>query len=194
MLTQQYLDELWDFDDPVASEARLRDAASTSDDREALLTQVARALGLQSRFDEAHDLLDSLVDDGVRVPLERGRLYNSAGDPAAAVPLFTRAAENASGFLEVDALHMLAIADSANALAWTQRGLAAVDASTDERVKRWATSLHNNYGWTLYDAGEMNEALESFRAALTAAVTDAQRSFVQEAIAEVTEELAKRRE
>ena len=55
----------------------------------------------------------------VRVALERGRLRNSAGDPAAAVPLFRAAAEGAASaglvFLQVDALHMLAIADPAHA-------------------------------------------------------------------------------
>ena len=52
-----------------------------------LLTQIARAMGLQMRFDEAHALLDDaqalLTPDmpqaAVRVALERGRLINTAG-------------------------------------------------------------------------------------------------------------------
>ncbi len=190
MLRQDDLDALWDFNDPAASESRLRSAAENSEHRDELLTQVARALGLQGRFEEAHQLLNSLPDDHVRVPLERGRLHNSAGDPAAAIPLFTEAAEHAEGFLRVDALHMLAIADPARAEEWTGAGLKAVAAADDARTKRWETSLHNNYGWTLHDAGDLAGALRSFESALDAAVTDEQRQYATEAIAEVTEELA----
>ena len=189
MLRQEDLDTLWDFNDPTASESRLRSAAQNSEHRDELLTQVARALGLQGRFDEAHELLDSLPDDHVRVPLERGRLHNSAGDPAAAIPFFAEAAAHATGFLEVDALHMLAIADQPNAADWTRKGLDAVAATDDARTKRWATSLHNNYGWTLYDSGDLEGALRSFEGALAAAGTDTQRELAQEAIAEVTREL-----
>jgi tetratricopeptide (TPR) repeat protein len=194
MLRQEELDTLWDFSDPAASESRLRSAAENSEHRDELLTQVARALGLQGRFDEAHELLDSLPDDHVRVPLERGRLHNSAGDPAAAIPLFAEAAAHATGFLEVDALHMLAIADQPNAEEWTRKGLEAVTAADDARTKRWATSLHNNYGWTLYDAGDLEGALRRFELARDAAITDEQKRFADEAIAEVSAELASRAE
>ena len=52
--------DLWDFDDPVASEARFREAArqALSPARQVLLSQVARALGLQQRYDEAHAVLE----------------------------------------------------------------------------------------------------------------------------------------
>ena len=69
--------DLWDFDDPVASEARFREAAAQalSPAREVLLSQVARALGLQQRYDEAHAVLDGLGEPspevGVRRLLER---------------------------------------------------------------------------------------------------------------------------
>ena len=190
MLRQEDLDALWDFNDPATSEARLRSAADLSEHRDELLTQVARALGLQGKFDEAHALLDSLPNDHVRVPLERGRLHNSAGDPARAIPLFTETAEHAEAFLRVDALHMLAIADLARADEWTRAGLEAVAAADDARTKRWATSLHNNFGWTLHDAGDLAGALRSFESALDAAATDEQRQYAAEAIAEVSEELA----
>src|SRR5829696_8860798 len=81
---------LWDFDDPAGSEQRLRDAAAGAHGavEAAWLTQVARAIGLQERYDEAHALLDELEaeDDetAVRLALERGRLLRSAGDDAAA--------------------------------------------------------------------------------------------------------------
>ena len=54
---------LWDFDDPAGSEQRLRSAADVAEgsQRLVLLTQVARALGLQERYDEGHALLDELA-------------------------------------------------------------------------------------------------------------------------------------
>jgi Tfp pilus assembly protein PilF len=85
---------------------------------------------------------------------------------------------------------MLAISDPARAEEWTRAGLKAVAAADDARTKRWETSLHNNYGWTLHDAGDLAGALRSFESALDAAVTDEQRQYATEAIAEVTEELA----
>ena len=112
---------LWDFDDPSASEARLLAAADDASEpaRSAWLTQVARAMGLQEKFDVAHAVLDSLAVSGialevaVRLDLERGRLYRSAGDAARALPLFEQAAARAerAGLdeLRVDALHMAAL-------------------------------------------------------------------------------------
>ena len=111
--------ELWDFDDPAGSEQRFRAAAETAEgsDRLVLLTQVARALGLQERYDEGHAVLDDLaVDDpevATRASLERGRLLRSAGEPDAARPHFEAAAGTAreAGLeaLHVDALHMVAL-------------------------------------------------------------------------------------
>ncbi|SDT15661.1 hypothetical protein [Microlunatus soli] len=94
MITQVELDVLWDFDDPVASERRLWSAADSapSPDREEYLTQVARSLGLQHRFTEARTL--------------------TAAERAAAAGF---------DFLRIDALHMLAIADSDPAGRWTEQ-------------------------------------------------------------------------
>ena len=138
-IAQSFLDELWDFSDAAASEQRLRAAAAQETDaasRAELETQIARALGLQERYDEADGVLDRIaaksVAVAVRVALERGRLRNSAGDAAAAVPLFRAAASAAAGdelvFLRVDALHMLAIADTARTDEWTARALTVLDA------------------------------------------------------------------
>jgi tetratricopeptide (TPR) repeat protein len=143
---------------------------------------VARALGLQGRFDEADALLDTIATDpagapahpvvGVRRDLERGRLRNSAGDPAAARPLFRsalrQAEESGLDFLAADAAHMLAIADPDGAERWTRRGLAVVQRSDDPRCARWAGSLHNNLGWSRHDAGDHAAALAEFQAALAA--------------------------
>ena len=59
------LDELWDFDDPATSERRLESLLGTDDlpptARAEVQTQLARALGLQGRYDDALKILDAVV-------------------------------------------------------------------------------------------------------------------------------------
>lgn len=197
-LSQARLDELWDFSDPAASEARLRRAADAEQDagvRAELQTQVARALGLQERFAEADAVLDtvSIGDDAAaaRAALERGRLRNSAGDPDAAIPYFIAAVDAASRtglvFLRVDALHMLAIADAGQADEWTDAALAALEAVDEPRTLRWRVALHNNTGWRRMDTGRVADAIAAFEAARDAAArwgTPHQVQWADEAIAE----------
>jgi tetratricopeptide (TPR) repeat protein len=177
MLNQEILDQLWDFDDPAVSEDRFRAAVSEdrydADERAELSTQLGRAIGLQGRYEEADALLDAIDADeptvAVRVLLERGRVLNSSGHPEMAVPLFEQAAELADHlgeeFLAVDALHMLALADSAHAETWTRSALEYASTVHDERTRRWIVSLHNNLGWTLHDAGRCTEAMVEFQLA-----------------------------
>lgn len=197
-LAQTRLDDLWDFSDPAGSEVRLRAAAEDETDaatRAELETQVARALGLQERFDEADALLDAVaIEDSAvaaRAALERGRVRNSAGDAEAAVPYFLAAADAASGdgltFLQVDALHMLAIAEPDQAGEWTSAALRALDGVSDPRTLRWNVSLHNNTGWRLFDAGRVAEAIAEFETARDAATrwgTPQQVQWADEALAE----------
>lgn len=197
-LSQAVLDELWDFGDPAGSETRLRAAVEAEPDaatRAELETQVARALGLQERYADADALLSAIPvltpAVSVRVALERGRLRNSASDAAAARPLFELAAEGAAAahltFLQVDALHMLAIADPEHAPQWTDRALEVLDPTTDPRTRRWLVSLHNNAGWAHFDAGRPREALAEFERAQDAAArwgTTQQVQWAAEAIAE----------
>jgi len=177
----QLLDTLWDFDDPAASEQRFRAALGPPATAEAeLRTQLARAIGLQGRYDEATAELDAVDSDGadgglpnrivgIRLALERGRVLNSSGDPAASIRLFAEAlaaAESAGeDFLAVDAAHMLAIADRDRAEHWTNLALRMVAHSQDPRTQRWAGSLHNNAGWARLDAGDFATALAEFQAA-----------------------------
>ena len=178
---QASLDALWNFDDPVASEAALRRVADLVTDpveRAELQTQVARALGLQGRFEEAEALLAAVprLDPVVvaRIELERGRLLNSAGDPDAALPHFLRARTTArqagEDFLLLDALHMAAIVDAERADVWFQEAMQELADIRDARTQRWTIALCTNYGWHLHDAGRFAEALELFRAAVTASV------------------------
>lgn len=174
------LDRMWDFADPVGSaacfEAAAADPVRSASVRAELLTQQARALGLQERFVEAAALLDGIEPTGplltARIELERGRLANSSGDLAAAVPHFSaaRAAAELAGdeYLEVDALHMLAIADPDRAAQWTSHALSVLATGRDPRPRRWIGPLRNNLGWTLFDRGDPAGALRQFEAALEA--------------------------
>lgn len=200
MITQELLDELWDFGDPAGSERRFTaEAASrayTDAERAELLTQQARALGLQERFGAGRALLESLGQAGdaavrTRVKLETGRLLNSAGNAGEAVAEFEDAAVLArSGgllFLEIDALHMLAIADKARS---RERAAEAIDralTAPDDRTRRWLVSLYNNLGCSYSEAGDLDQALAAFRQARQWAErvgTDQQRVWAREAIEE----------
>lgn len=165
------LDSLWDFSDPVGSETRFRETLlsqqSPADDE--LRTQIARALGLQGKFEDGHEVLDAIAStDAIvrqRIALERGRLFNSASDPVSAQGHFLEAHRIAAdSFLTVDALHMLAIVEPENA-DWYAQAMTIVGESNDSRVKRWEGSLRNNYAWSLADAGREEDALAAFQEA-----------------------------
>jgi tetratricopeptide (TPR) repeat protein len=176
---QAKVDDLWDFEDPKASVPRLRAAASSAASayvRDVWLTQVARALGLQRRFDEALEILGAPPTDdpevAVRRRLERGRVFNTRGDGAAAArPEFEAAHDLASRngleHLAVDALHMIAIVVPSDEQGeWHDRAIAAAEAATDPRARQWLASLYNNAGWTRFDLGHPDEALRLFEMAL----------------------------
>ena len=166
------LDQLWDFNDPAASEKRLRDAARDAEGvvADELRTQLARALGLQGRFAQALTLLEGIsTNDAVvqqRIALERGRVFNSSGDVGPAISAFQEAYRlDADAFLTVDAIHMLAMTDMAQAETWYERGLEMARHAHDPRVRRWEGSLRNNHAWHLADEGNLDAALVAFREA-----------------------------
>ncbi len=93
-------------------------------------------------------------------------------------------------FLQVDALHMLGIADPDRADEWTGQALAALDGTTDARTLRWRVSLHNNAGWARFDAGDYPGAIAEFELAKDAATrwgTPQQVAWADEALAEARE-------
>lgn len=202
MLAEAILDELWLFDDPAQSEARFRVELEQGGpwedtERAELTTQLARAIGLQGRFDEAAALLIELGDEasvvGVRVLLESGRLMNGSGHPDPAVGLFRQAATIAARaellFLQLDALHMLAMVDPGGAEDWTAQAAELAEASPDARIRRWLVTLHSNLGWYRLESSDPSAALESFLEASRWADlvgTDDQRTWAAEAIAECT--------
>ena len=170
------LTELWNFDDPAGSEQRLRAAQVEAPETEAavLQTQVARALGLQGRYAEALAVLDGIEctdpEVTVRSLLERGRVYRSRGDVAAAAPLFEAAVAAADQGLEglaIDAMHMVALTlKGDDQIDYTRGILDRARASRDPSARRWLASLLNNLGMAYSDQGEWQLALQTFEEAL----------------------------
>lgn len=175
-------DALWNYGDPAGTEAKFRallpQAQASGDAAHALelLTQIARAQGLQANFDAAHATLDH-VDARlqlhefpvarVRSLLERGRVFNSAGDPARALPLFVEAFERAERVphwrYAVDAAHMVAIAEPSpeGQVEWNRRGIALVLDHPDQRG--WLFALYNNLGESYLKLKRYDDALACFR-------------------------------
>ena len=173
--------ELWDFQNPAATEQKFREVlardatAEHPTYRKQLVTQIARTYSLRSMFEEAHQELDAIeaeLDEvepvvEVRYLLERGRTYNSAKKADEARPLFERAWDVARRArldgLAVDAAHMMGIVERGDAsIEWNEKAMAYAEASDDPAAKRWLGALYNNMGWTYHDAGKYERALELF--------------------------------
>ena len=84
------LDLLWDWGDPAKSERQFREVGTPE-----AMTQVARALGLQKKYGEAHKTLDAIKPEepvvAARLILERGRLHNDLGEKEEALQCFREA-------------------------------------------------------------------------------------------------------
>ena len=177
-------DKLWNYGKPADTEAQLRallpQFKAHPEEYLQLMTQIARAQGLQRKFDEAHQTLDEVqaalpgqkTKAEVRYFLERGRVFNSTKKAAEALPLFIKAHELAviGGFdnLAVDAAHMVAIAESTpeKQHEWNLMALALAEKSEDPEARNWLGSLYNNIGWTYHGSGKFNEAMDMFQKAL----------------------------
>jgi tetratricopeptide (TPR) repeat protein len=178
------LDALWDFGDPAGSEERFRAAVERAQAAHdpilaEALTQLARAQGLQDRFEDADETLDEveagLRDDDrrgrIRLLLERGRVANTAGREGRGRDAFLAAWELARSAgedaLAVDAAHMLGIVEPPEeARAWNERAMELARSSPDPAARRWVASLANNMGWARHEAGRYDDALELFTLAL----------------------------
>lgn len=178
---------LWNYNAPAETAVTFRELLAQVEVVDAteyyleLQTQLARTESLQGNFDAAHAILDEvepkLASDfplaQMRYLLERGRSFNSAGEPETAVPLFKEAydiglATGASEDLTIDAAHMLGIAMPTTAvqLEWNLLALDLAEKATTARGKRWKGSLYNNIGWTYNDMGEYEKALDIFERTL----------------------------
>lgn len=179
-------DLLWDYKRPAETEAKFREILPTAeqsgslDYKLQLLTQIARTQGLQAKFVDAHLTLDNVETAlnastkiaRIRYFLERGRVFNSSQQTAKALPLFEQAytlgieyhAEN----FAIDAAHMIAIAQPvlSKQIKWNKKGLATVESSKDERMRKWIGIFQNNLGWCYNDSGNFTQALVHFELAL----------------------------
>jgi tetratricopeptide (TPR) repeat protein len=173
--------QLWNFDDLDGTEERFQDRLTdeADSDRAEILSQLARIQGLRGDFDAGERLVDEaqvLAGDDerarARIDLERGRLRHSRGNREAALSLFESAfaiaLEAGEVFVAADAAHMAALAasDREAFVAWTERGIELATAHGD--ASYWLGPLLNNLGWELYEAGELDAALDAFERALEA--------------------------
>lgn len=175
------LHELWDDNDPGATEARFREllpdvrANGTADEIGQLLTQLARARGLQDDFDGAHILLDEAdcvlgpecTIGRIRSLLERGRTLNSSRRRAESrepfFRAFVRAYQAEADAYAIDALHMLGIVTEPDeAIEWNELAMAMAERSSDERARQWLASLYQNQGYTYLEREALDKAMSCF--------------------------------
>ncbi len=178
---------LWDFGDPAESERRFRALlARVEEDAEAaaiVRTQVARAQGLQRRFDEAHKTLDAVET----MPSTRGARVAVRLDARARAHLPLRRGSR-EGAPSTSPSRSIAPARPARTRSpstprtcWRSsrpiprcrpRGTSARSrwprARRDPLARRWRASLLNNMGWTRHGEGRFEEALDLFTRALAA--------------------------
>ena len=173
-------EKLWDYSNPQKTEmdfrALLPNAKEKGDSYYGqLLTQIARAEGLQGKFEEAHKTLDGvekmitkeLVVVKIRYLLERGRVFNSSKQPQKACPTFLQAMSLANkhgeDFYVIDAIHMMQIVDPPEKqLEWAERAIKMAEKTDDKRAKGWLGPLYNNTGWSYFDLKQFDKALELF--------------------------------
>lgn len=177
------LRQMWNFSDPAGSEIRFRDLLLATEDpafRCEISTQVARAQGLQRKFDEARATLaqvQSTLPEGaararVRYLLELGRVHNSSGEKAIAKELFLQAFNEGvkanEEFLAIDAAHMVAIVEDSpkGQLEWNDKAIGMAETANDPEARNWLGSLYNNTAWTYHDTGDYEKALDLFTRAL----------------------------
>lgn len=172
--------QMWDYNNPAETEikfsALVEDAKAN--DKEyygELLTQIARAQGLQSNFEEAEKTLleakayatDKSPTVKIRYLLEKGRVLNSSGKSEESIPVFKEAYDfgikHKLDLYTLDAAHMMGIVNMPELqLSWNLRALKIAETSEDKRVKGWLGPLYNNIGWTYHDLDRYEEALELF--------------------------------
>jgi len=187
------ISELWDFGKPELSEERFRSALSTASPDDALIlkTQIARTYGIRGNFDRSQQVLSDIqsqiqnasITAKVYYHLELGRSYSSATHSpesqtdevkgiarSAYMQAYHLAQDGKLDGLAIDALHMMTFVDTSpeDQLEWNRKAMAHMESSTQPEAKKWAGSLHNNTGYSLYLLERYEDALEEFKLALAA--------------------------
>jgi len=176
-LSSKALDDLWNWSDAAESEKRFRTAlVEHPDSQDEIRTQIARALGLQRKFEEGFEELKKVRAGAspilrVRLALELGRLHRSSGKPNEAKPHFQAALREAKvarlDFYAIDAAHMIAlIVPPSEAIIWHEEALRLAKTANEVRAQDWQGSVLNNLGWTYHDLGKFEPAFMTFQQAL----------------------------
>lgn len=179
-------DDAWSLGDPIKIEKRfyeLLPQAESLEDKSIylqLLSQIALVKALQKKFEEAHKVLDkaeSLLTPKynlaqVRILLERGRVFQQAGNIPEARGYFEQSfelsAKNKFDFHTINAAHMLAIVSekTEDKIKWNQLAIDMAVNSKEKRAHDWFGSLYNNLGQNYLELQQFEKALVSFQKAL----------------------------
>lgn len=179
-------DELWGlYGDPVIVEKKLSELLPHAEQQNKsvylqILSQIALAQALQKRFNDAHKTLDcaeSMFVPGcelahTRILLERGRVFQQAGQGAEALKYFMKSFELSShnnyDYQTIDAAHMIAIASekTEDKIHWNECALEMAQKTNDPRARMWLGSLSHNLGINYLEAMMYDKALTFFHQAL----------------------------
>ncbi len=185
------LDQYWDLEHPDRVEATFRDLVrvakekgdSTPAQLVELLTQLARAQGLQGKLptaettlNEVESLLTANPDGcgvGARISylLEKGRISYLAKTPALARPMFveawTLASEAKEDFYAIELAQMFAKIEPPKVQTdWTLKALSLAEHSSDARVKQSLCTIYSTLGWHFFELRQYDKARELFQKAL----------------------------
>ena len=185
-------DAFWDLEHPSDTEKRFQEILSQLEDsaqvdasyRIELLTQLARAQGLQNRFDEAKVNLDRasiLINDPdkthrlvskIRHFLELGRIPILQRIPSQARPpvveAWTLASNAGLDYYSIDAAQMLASIEPQKVKKdWILKALSLAEGSNQPQSKEWLGSLYASLAWLYYDVRQFTTALENFQKTLS---------------------------
>lgn len=186
-ITLEQFDDVWGkFGDPAIVEEKfleLLPQAQKLEDKSIYLqisSQLALAQALLKKFNKAHATLDEVEPQltsqydlaRVRVLMERGRVFQQAGDIAQARSYFEQSYELSAQCKfdnqTVNAAHMIAIVAErvADKISWNKRALDIAIASDDKKTHRWLGSVWNNLGVNYFEEKQIEKAYHAFEKAL----------------------------
>ncbi len=187
-------DDAWGLGDPVIIEKKfyelLPQAESLKDKSIYLqiLSQIALTQALQKKFNEAHKTLNDaealLTPEEeysknnpydlarVRILLERGRVFQQAGNIVEARAYFEKSFEFSKkhkfDFHTINAAHMIAIVAEKpeEKIEWNQRAIEMATSTKDKWAQDWLGPLYNNLGQNYLEIQQFEKALTAFQKAL----------------------------
>ena len=145
-----------------------------------MLSQLALAQALMKKYDLAHATLDEAQAQltpehnlaRVRIFLERGRVFQQAGELAQARTYFEKSFELSKtckfDVQTVNAAHMIAVLAETldQKIAWNQKAIDLATNSQDLECRRWLASIWNNLGSNYLEAKQFDKALHAFEKTL----------------------------